>query len=294
VLTLTPFVGGRLTGYDRTVTGFHPARAVTGLLEDTNDDPRLRRLFEAGGDLETKLSRVFNTGGVWNIDALLHTIEPRVNYTWITGKGQNRLPQWEPALDTIDDTSRLEYSLTNRIRGRTVALANAEPVRWEMFRLTLGHAYDVRKDQWADAFGTLIVAPTPFARFRSDLSYSPAAHNFPAVSAGFSTPIRRGQVDLGVTYSDPSHNTFLQGGFFVSPWAWLTTRGSINWELRTSTFAESRLAMELHWQCWALAIELINRARRDDEIRFTLNLLGVAGPITTSVGLGAIESGGQR
>ena len=52
--------------------------------------------------------------------------------------------------------------------------------------------------------------------------------------------------------------------------------------------------MELHWQCWALAIELINRARRDDEIRFTLNLLGGAGPFTTSVGLGAIESGGQR
>jgi hypothetical protein len=52
--------------------------------------------------------------------------------------------------------------------------------------------------------------------------------------------------------------------------------------------------MELHWQCWALAIELVNRSMRADEIRFTLNLLGVSGPITTSVGLGAIESGGQR
>ena len=294
VLTLTPFVGGRLTGYDRTVTGYHRAVGVTGLVEDTHDDTRVRRLVEVGADLETKVSRVFDTGGVWNIDAMLHTIEPRVNYTWTAGKDKDRLPQWSAAVDNIQDSSQLEYSLTNRIRGRTVALANSEPVRWEMFRLTLGHAYDVRKDQWADAFGTLIVAPTPFARFRSDLSYSPAAHNFPAVSAGFSTPIRRGQVDLGVTYSDPSHNTFLQGGFFVSPWAWLTTRGTINWELRTSTFAESRLAMELHWQCWALAIELINRAKRDDEIRFTLNLLGVAGPITTSVGLGAIESGGQR
>jgi len=294
VLTLTPFIGGRLTGYDRTVTGFRQPRAVAGPVEVTSDEPRLRRLFEAGADVETKVARAFNTGGFWNIDAVRHTIEPRLNYTWITGKGQSRLPQWEPALDTIDDTSRIEYSLTNRIYGRTIALANAEPVRWELFRLTLAHAYDLRKQQLADALGTLIVAPTPAIHFRSDLSYNPAAHNFPSVSAGLSTVVPRGLLNLGVSYSDPSHNTFLQGGFAVTPWPWLTTRGTVNWDLHTTTFAESRLTMELHWQCWALAIELVNRSMRADEIRFTLNLLGVSGPITTSVGLGAIESGGQR
>jgi LPS-assembly protein len=294
VLTLTPFIGGRLTGYDRTVTGFRTAQGVAGPIELTSDEPRLRRLFEAGADVETKVARAFNTGGFWNIDAVRHTIEPRLNYTWITGKGQSQLPQWEPALDTIDDTSRIEYSLTNRIYGRTIALANAEPVRWELFRLTLAHAYDLRKQQLADALGTLIVAPTPAIHFRSDLSYNPAAHNFPSVSAGLSTVIPRGLLNLGVSYSDPSHNTFLQGGFAVTPWPWLTTRGTVNWDLHTTTFAESRLTMELHWQCWALAIELVNRSMRADEIRFTLNLLGVSGPITTSVGLGAIESGGQR
>jgi LPS-assembly protein len=294
VATLTPFVGGRLTGYDRTVTGFRGAPAVDGLLEVTRDELRLRRLFEAGADLETKVGRVFNTGGFWNIDAMRHTIEPRLNYTWITGKGQHLLPQWEPALDTIDDTSRIEYSLTNRIYGRTIALANAEPVRWEMFRLTLGDAYDLRKNQLTDALGTLIVAPTPVMRFRADLSYSPTAHNFPSVSTSLSTPIPRGALSVGVTYSDPSKNTFLQGGFNVTPWPWLTTRSTVNWDLQTMTFAESRLTIELHWQCWALAVEGIHRSMRADELRFTLNLLGVGGQITTSVGLGAIESGGQR
>ena len=294
VLTLTPFIGGRLTGYDRTVTGFRTAQGVAGPIELTSDEPRLRRLFEAGADVETKVARAFNTGGFWNIDAVRHTIEPRLNYTWITGKGQSQLPQWEPALDTIDDTSRIEYSLTNRIYGRTIALANAEPVRWELFRLTLAHAYDLRKQQLADALGTLIVAPTPAIHFRSDLSYNPAAHNFPSVSAGLSTPIPRGLLNVGVSYSDPSHNTFLQGGFAVTPWPWLTTRGTVNWDLHTTTFAESRLTVELHWQCWALAVEGIHRSGRADELRFTLNLLGVSGPITTSVGLGAIESGGQR
>ena len=114
------------------------------------------------------------------------------------------------------------------------------------------------------------------------------------MSASLSTPIPRGTLSVGVTYADPSHNTFMQAGFSVTPWPWLTTRGTMNWDLQTMTFAENRLTLELHWQCWALAVELINRSARADEIRFTLNLLGVSGPITTSVGLGAIESGGQR
>ena len=294
VVTLTPFVGGRLTGYDRTVTGLRNSRGVTGQVEITDDDPRLRRLLEAGADLESKLSRVFDTGGAWNIDAMLHTIEPRVAYTWIAGKDKNRLPQWTPPLDNIQDTSMIEYSLTNRIRGRTVALANAEPVRWELFRLALGNAYDLRHNDWADAFATLIVAPTPTTRFRSDLSYDPRAGNFPSVTADLTTKIPRGEANLGVRYSDPAKITFLQGGFNATPWPWLTTRSSINWDLYHMTFVENRLAVELHWQCWALAIEYVRRTRRDDEVRFTLNLLGVSGPISTRVGLGALEGGGSR
>jgi LPS-assembly protein len=294
VATLTPFVGGRLTGYDRTVTGFHVSQGVTGPIENTNDDTRLRRLVEAGATLESKLSRVYQVGGARNVDALLHTVEPRVSYTWVAGKGKDRLPQWTPGLDSIQDTSLVEYSLTNRIRGRTIALANAEPTRWEMFRLTLGHSYDQRNDQWGDAFATVIAAPTPTTRLRSDLTYDPRAGDFPSVTADLSTEIPRGQLNVGIRYSDPAKITYLQGGFTLSPWAWLTTRGSVNWDLYTETFAENRFAAELHWQCWALAIEFINRTARDDEVRFTLNLLGVSGPISTRVGLGAIESGRTR
>jgi LPS-assembly protein len=294
VLTLTPFVGGRLTAYDKTVTGYRTTRGVTGPIEITNDDPQLRRLFEAGAALETRLSRVYNTGGTWGTDALLHTIEPQVNYTWITGRGQKDLPQWTPSLDSIPDTSRIDFSLTNRIRGKTVTLANSEPVKWELFRLTLGHGYDIRNDSWGDAFATVIVAPTTQTRLRSDLTYDVHAGNFPSVTADLSTEIPRGSLGIGLRYSDPANITFLQGGFNTNPLSWLTVRGTINWDLRSDTFAESRLAVDLHWQCWALSIEYINRARRDDEVRFTLNLLGVGGPISTKIGLGAIESGGQK
>jgi LPS-assembly protein len=295
VITLTPMIGGRLTGYSKTVTGFHFGQNVNGPIEETTDDTRLRRLLEGGVTAETKLTRVFNTGGVWNTEAMLHSIEPQVSYLWIGGKDKNQLPQWTPTLDNIQDTSLVMYSLTNRIRGRTVALANTEPVRWELFRLTLANAYDVRRQQLQDALATVILAPKPGTYFRSDATYSVADHNFPTITADVTTPLpRAGIVSVGIRHSDPANFTFVQGGFAYTPLPWLTTRATINWDVRTPTFAESRLAVEVHWQCWALAAEYVQRARRDDEVRFTLNLLGVSGPITTNVGLGAIEGGRTR
>jgi LPS-assembly protein len=294
VATVTPFVGGRLTGYDRTVTGYRTSRGVNGPIEVTSDDPRLRRLFEAGADLETRLSRVFVTDGAWGVESMLHTIEPRVGYTWITGRGQDRLPQWTPTVDNIPDTSLVTYSLTNRIRGKTVTLADSEPVRWELFRLTLGHSYDLRNDRWGDAFGTLIVQPNQRVKFRSDMTYDPQRDNFPSVSSDVSVSWPRASASLGFRYSDPADVTYVQGSAVLDVTRWLVLRGAINWDLRTDTFVENRVAADLHWQCWALSIEFVQRAKRDDEIRFTLNLLGVAGPISTKVGLGALESGGTK
>ena len=80
----------------------------------------------------------------------------------------------------------------------------------------------------------------------------------------------------------------------VTPVKWLAVRSTVNWDLRRGEFTETRVATDLRWQCWALTVEFVNRARRDDEIRFAINLLGVGGPIGTSVGLGAIESSGQK
>jgi hypothetical protein len=290
--TLTPFAGGRLTAYDRTVTGTHVSTGV--LVEDTNHDARLRRLFEAGADLETKVSRVFTTDGWWGTESLLHTIEPRVRYERVTGKGQDRLPQWTVGVDDIQDSSRVEYSLTNRIRARTAAVPDTDPLRWEMFRLTLGHSYDLRHDRVGDLFSTVIVQPKPTIRFRSDISYDPIENTIPSGTADVSVSFPLTSANLGIRYSEPSKITFLQGGFNIAAWSRVTLRSAINWDLWHGKFSESRVAADLHWKCWALTVEFVNRVDRDNEIRFAVNLLGVGGPIGTSVGLGALESGGQK
>jgi LPS-assembly protein len=290
--TLTPFAGGRLTAYDRTVTGVRLSQST--VIEETDEELRLRRLLEAGADLESKVSRVFSTGGWWGTEALLHTIEPRVRYGWIGGEGLDRLPQWTPGVDDVRRTSQVEYSLTNRIRARTAARADADAVRWEMFRLTLGHRYDLRRDQAGDAFGTLIVQPAPSILFRSDASYDPIESNVPSATADLSVTRPQGTGSIGIRYSEPGKITFLQGAFNVALARWVSVRSTVNWDLRRGDFAETRVATDLRWQCWSLTIEYVDRPRRDNEIRFAVNLLGVGGPIGTSVGLGAIDQGGQR
>jgi LPS-assembly protein len=291
--TLTPFAGGRLTAYDRTVRGYRVSQSA-GLVEETNDEFRLRRLFEAGVDLESKLSRVYTTDGWWGTEALLHTIEPRVRYGWVTGTGQDRLPQWTRGVDDIPDSSRVEYSLTNRVYARTVSRDGAEQVRWEMLRLTLGHAYEMRRDTAGDAFGTLIVKPTPDIAFRSDATYDVQADTVPSATADVSVSRPFGSGALGIRYSEPGRITFLQGTVNTDVTRWARVRSNVNWDLRRGDLSEARVAADLRWQCWALTIEYVRRFRRDDEIRFAVNLLGVGGPIGTSVGLGAIESGGQK
>ena len=294
-LTLTPFVGGRLTGYDQTVTGTHIGRGDV-LIEDTKDEARLRRLVEAGVDVETKLSRVFNTGGWWGTEALLHTIEPRVRYIWITGWDQDRLPQWTD-IDNIPDASRIEYSLTNRVRARTAAFADSEPERWEMLRLTVGHSYDIRFEEVGDLFGTLIMQPRPGLSFRSDASYVPVSGHIRNATADVSTTLlpRSTSASLGIRYSDtPGHITFLQGSVLAPLTDRIIVRSTVNWDLYRGDFTETRVAADIRWQCWALTIEYVNRPRQDDEIRFAVNLLGVGGPIGSSVGLGSITSGGLK
>jgi hypothetical protein len=237
---------------------------------------------------------VFNSNGWWGTDALLHTIEPRVRYSWIAANHEDRLPQWTPGVDDVADASRLEYSLTNRVRARTASLPDAETVRWEMFRLTLGHSYDMQTRRVGDAFSTLIVQPAPAIVFRSDVSYDPVAGNVPSATADFAVARRDTTGHVGIRFSEPGKITFLQAGLNAMLAHWVSVRSSVNWDLRNGEFSETRLATDLRWQCWALTVEYVKRARRDDEIRFAVNLLGVGGPIGTSVGLGAIDSSGQK
>src|SRR2546427_374850 len=168
--------------------------------------------------------------------------------------------------------------------------------------------------------GDLTIQPTKVLRFRGDVSYNVEHGIFQAgttdveVTLPFATatvgtrfdrrvPFVPDWVEIPGTYNpglaipERASVNFLQGGVSSEVRRNLILRASTNYDARTDTFVESRFGVDLKFQCWALVVEYINRSPEfagktaDNEFRFTLNLLGVGGVLSTR--LGASESGAR-
>jgi LPS-assembly protein len=316
--TLTPFAGGRVTAYDRTVTSTGIKHDV--FIEHTDDTERVRQLAEFGSDLETRAARIYALGGAAGLDALLHSIEPRVHYIRVLGTNLYSLPIWDERVDRVPEASWLEYSVTNRLRGRTVSPEGTEPVRQELARFTVAHAYDIERRRWGNLAGDLIIQPSKVLRFRGDVSYNvehgivqagttDVAVTLPVVTATVGTRFDRrfpfvpdwveipGTYNPGLEVPERANVNFLQASLSAEVSKNLVLRASTNYDGRTDTFVETRLGADVKFQCWALLVEYINRSPEfagksaDNEFRFSLNLLGVGGVLSTR--LGASDSGAR-
>src|SRR3989442_817201 len=235
------------------------------------------------------------------------------------GKNFYSLPIWTERVDNVPEASWLEYSITNRVRGRTVSPEGTEAVRQELLRFTAAHAYDIEGKRWGNLAGDLTIQPTKVLRFRGDVSYNVEHGIFqagttdveatlPLATATVGTrfdrrvPFVPDWVEIPGTYNlgpipERANVNFLQGGVSSNVWRDLVLRASTNYDARTSTFVESRFRVDLKLQGWSLVVEYINRnpefagKTADNEFRFTLNLLGVGGVLSTR--LGASESGAR-
>lgn len=299
--TVSPFVGGRLTGYDKTVT----ATSVTssGLtVQETADETLLRPLVELGTDVETRAVRVYQLGDVAGISAVLHSIEPRFNYTWVDGKDlqrfdasgalrPTRIPQYD-SIDALAEQSTFSYSLTNRLLARSVAPEGTEPVRWELVRFLVANSYELLNPARPIGLITseLLIYPSRFFGFRGDASYSVYGHEgFQTRNADVTIDLKPVKASLGTRYSKPDKVNFLQGTLSADVTRWATTRVNTNFDIRTDTFVENVVAVDLKWQCWAFTVEYVTRHKGETELRFAINLLGVGAPLTTRIGgLGGI------
>src|SRR2546425_243332 len=285
------------------------------------EPPRLPQLSIPGGrQPPPRLPRGPYPGGAGGFDALLHSIEPRVHYIRVLGKNLYSLPIWDERVDRVPEASWLEYSVTNRLRGRTVSPEGTEPVRQELARFTVAHAYDIEGRRWGNLAGDLTVQPTKVLRFRGDVSYNvehgtfvagttDVAVTLPVVTATVGTRFDRrtpfvpdwveipGTYNPGLPLPERATVNFLQGSIAAEVSKNLTLRVSTNYDARTDTFVESRFGADFKFQCWALVVEYINRSPEfagktaDNEFRFSLNLLGVGGVLSTR--LGASESGAR-
>jgi hypothetical protein len=285
LFTVTPFVAPRLTAYSKTATGTR-----TGLdgvtVETTKDEPIARTSIDIGADFEARASRIYNLGGFGNVDAVLHSIEPRATYTWRDGNNldPSKLPQW--MVDNTPEASNVVFSLVNRLRARTVAPQGTEAYRWELMRFTLASAYDFKATdrQVGPIVSELIVDPSRYFYFRADTSYS--VHNnegFQTGNTDFNLTLPNFAASLGTRFSKGTSN-FVQGAMRADINRYISVNFATNWDIRTNTAIENRVGIDFRFQCWAFDFSYIQRAKEqglssaDNEFRFAVYLLGVGGP----------------
>jgi LPS-assembly protein len=305
-VTVSPFVAGRATGYDKTATGSRITRQGSVTVQTTEEEARLRSLYEVGADVESRLTRVYQLGDVAGVEALLHSVEPRLNFTWLDGSEDvlryrrdgslttNRLPQFD-GLDAIAEAGRFSYSLTNRVRARTVAPPGTEASRWELVRFVLEHSYETLNPvrPVGPVTADLIVNPNRIFSFRGTTSYGAyAGEGFQTGTTDLSVDVRPITASVGTRFNKADSVNFLQGTLKADLLRWATVRVETNWDLRNDVFVENRFGIDLKWQCWAFTVEYVSRHLNEDELRFAVNLLGVGAPITTGTRLGGVGTAG--
>ena len=316
--TLTPFVGGRATYYDRKVVG----KRVTGNggieVEVTEDASHVRGQAEAGADLEARATRIYDVGGLGGIDRLQHLVEPRINFTGIRGVNQKDLPQWEPGgdlvnplapplaelgIDRIGRVTRLTYSLTNRLNAKTVAAAGQEAVRWEPVRFVLAQTYNLNPSSvtpFSDLAGDLTVEPNKYFRFRGDARYDVVyGLGLRSVNTDISASLWDVTATVGTRFDDRANIEFVRGEILAKLSRYLDVRASTNYDIKAGTNVESRVGVDVHCQCATISVTYINRAaqgglgRSEDEVNFSVNLLGV-GQVGSRQSLSPAQSGAEK
>jgi LPS-assembly protein len=303
LFTMTPFLGGRLTYYNQRVVksaiSQGPGNAYPVTVEKTVDDDRVRQQVEAGVQLESRVSRVFNLGGTGGISALQHVIEPRATFLEIRGINQKDNPQWEPGggptvrfdpgyeartgIDAQNKAHEVTYSLVNRLNARTVSGPNEEPVRWEFARLTLSQTYNFLpvSEPFKDAVAEILVQPNEHLRFRADARYNVYDLGLRDANADISAIFRDFSVTLGPRFNEQGGFRFLQAAATARLTRNLNAKAASYWDVTNGRATEARGGLDIHFDCWAIGVEVIHRYASDDEIRFSVNLLGV-GQVGTS------------
>jgi len=287
--TVTPFAGARATYYDKSVVGKRLTRVGAFEVEETVDDSHVRGLVEGGVDLETRLSRVWAVDGTWGLSALQHVIEPRATWTEIRGVNQKGNPQYDPAIDNIGKTSEVTYSITQRLNGKTVAGPNQEPVRWEAARFVVSQTYNLLPEAdhpLKDLKAELIARPNETFGFRGEAAWNLYGLGLRTATADLTGAYKDVSVAVGTRFND-IRSTYLtaNGSIAARITANLNARVSTEWDVASGTKVENRFGVDIHFQCWAILLEYVDRHRNEDEFRFSVNLLGL-GQTGSRVGTG--------
>jgi LPS-assembly protein len=305
LFTVTPFVGTRLTYYDRRAVGVKVTQTNVAV-EETITENRLRRQIEAGIEVESRVSRVFQLDGTSGIAALQHVIEPRAVLTEIGGLDQKALPQYDPGqrgatggidtgfnnragIDNIGRVNEVTYSITNRLNAKSVPVPGAESIRWEMARVVLSQTFSMARaiaqnQPFADLRGDVIVTPNERFRFSGYAAYNMYGLGLREAAADLTGTYRDVSATVGSRYNDIIGTNYLTGQVAAKLFANFDAHVGVGYDVWNSASIENRVGFDWRFQCFAISAEYVNRKHNENSFHLSVNLLGI-GQTGTKVGL---------
>jgi LPS-assembly protein len=299
LFTVTPFAGGRLTYYDQRVVDTRVTRVGALTVEESVDDPRVRRQVEWGVEAESRVSRVYTTDGRGGVAAFQHVIEPRVKIIQIRGLDQKDYPQYDPGastatgvdpgyerrvgIDALGKANEITYYLTNSLNAKTVAGPDQQPVRWEAVRFTLSQTYkmDPVSQPFKDLYADLTVSPNQRIGFHADARYNVYDLGLREANADVRVVYPRFAAAVGPRFNEQGNSRYVKAEALVRVLNNVDVRGSTAWDVLRGRAIENRIGVDWRFDCWSIIAEYVNRRGDENEFRISINLLGL-GQVGTS------------
>jgi LPS-assembly protein len=271
-LKMTSWAGLRADTWERTDS-----------LMATGEKNGHRVLFSMGTALSSEFARTFDVGGD-HINKLRHVIKPEISYTYAPGVDSGDIPEF---LDQFTDYHSLRYGFVSTVTAKTKP-ETGKAGYWEMMRLKVSQAYDIRESRREDN-GTA-GGRRPFGDVDMELDMAPS--RYLTVSARNKFDVNSGvmvQNNYDVTLSDNRGDSVSAGYRYnrdileeinLSMRGKLTDSLGLSYILRKNQFdrttIESSVGIRYRKQCWA--VELIVSDRYNDRnVMVYFSLLGLGG-----------------
>jgi len=248
----------------------------------------------------TRMTKVF-AADLWGMDALLHSVEPKVVYRYVPEEDQDNLPLFDlydrlGRLDRNNELGKINevgYALVNRITARATAEDGTRSYR-ELLNLRLSQSYDIDEER-NDPSGQ----DQPFSALRVELDFWPTSNL--SLGAKSLIPVYGDDglwsLDLGASVQDGAGNALRLDYTYRDQEFTGVETDYFSWQLDTALFkplylryrerhdlVESRalergLGLEYRAQCWSFLLSVQERYRENDdndyEIMFNIVLSGL-------------------
>jgi len=121
----------------------------------------------------------------------------------------------------------------------------------------------------------LILQPTPHLHFRGDAAWNVNGLGLREINTDVGANYGRWTATVGTRFNEVITLSAVAAQVTAKITDNIDGRASTYWDVHRARAVETRLGVDMRFQCWAVMLEFIQREKHDSEVRFSVSLLGI-------------------